>query len=82
MLDEHEVLKRYVDIQQNDDIPNKITFAPEGQIPTSVFQNGNAEYLAFLTIFCTQKHPKTQKEKYLFTTALFINMNYDVLIGE
>ena len=44
MLDEHQVLQRDVDIQQNDDIPNEITFAPrEGQITISVFQDKNAK---------------------------------------
>ena len=35
-----------------------MTFAPgEGQIPVIVFQDENAEYLAFPTTFCGQKRP-------------------------
>ena len=39
-------------------VPEELTFAPgEGQVPLSVFQDENAEYLAFPTIYCGQKRP-------------------------
>ena len=63
MLDDHVLQNRDVDMQQNDGIPKEMTFAPgEGQTPISVFQDENAEYLAFPSIFCGQtcsyKHRK------------------------
>ena len=37
-------------------VSEELTFAPgEGQVPLSVFQDENAEYLAFPTIYCGQK---------------------------
>ena len=64
MLDDHQLQNRDVDMQQNDDIPNEMTFAPgEGQTPISVFQDENAEYLAFPSIFCGQTCPtNTERE--------------------
>ena len=60
MLDEHQLPQRDVDIQQND-IPNKITFAAgQEQIP-SVFQDKNAEYLAFPTFFWPDMSKKHRK---------------------
>ena len=57
MLDEHQVPQRHVNLEGND-IHDEITFAPgEGQIPISVFQDQDAEYLAFPTIFCGQCRP-------------------------
>ena len=47
-------------IPQSDEplVPEQLTFAPgEGQVPLSVFQDDNAEYLAFPTIYCGQKRP-------------------------
>ena len=39
-------------------IPQELTFAPgEGQLPISVFNDDNAEYVTFPTIFCGQKRP-------------------------
>ena len=64
MLDDHVLQDRDVDMQQNDGIPNEMTFAPgEGQTPISVFQDENAEYLAFPSIFCGQTRPtNTERE--------------------
>ena len=42
--------------------PQKITFAPgEGQVPLSVFNDDNAEYLSFPTIFGGQKRPDNRE---------------------
>ena len=57
MLNEHQVPERHVNLEEND-IHDEITFAPgEGQIPISVFQDKDAEYLAFPTIFCGEHRP-------------------------
>ena len=57
MLNEHQVPQRHVNLEGND-IYDEITFAPgEGQIPISVFQDEDAEYLAFPTIFCGEHRP-------------------------
>ena len=55
MLDDYDPI-----IPQPDEplVPQELTFAPgEGQVPLSVFQDENAEYLAFPTIYCGQKRP-------------------------
>ena len=53
MLNERQVPERH-----ENDIHDEITFAPgEGQIPISVFQDKDAEYLAFPTIFCGECRP-------------------------
>ena len=42
--------------------PQEITFAPaEGQVPLSVFNDDNAEYLSFPIIFCGQKRPDNRE---------------------
>ena len=55
MIDDYDPI-----IPQSDEplVPEELTFAPgEGQVPLSVFQDENAEYLAFPTIYCGQKRP-------------------------
>ena len=56
MLDNYDPI-----IPQTDEslVPEELTFAPtgEGQVPVSVFQDENAEYLAFPTIYYGQKRP-------------------------
>ena len=55
MLDDYDPI-----IPQPDEplVPDELTFAPgEGQVPLSVFQDENAEYLAFPTIYCGEKRP-------------------------
>ena len=57
MSNEHQVPKRHVNLEEND-IHDEITFAlGEGQIPISVFQDKDAEYLAFPSIFCGECRP-------------------------
>ena len=57
MLNEHQVPQRHVNLEEND-IYDEITFAPgESQIPISVFQDEDAEYLPFPTIFCGECRP-------------------------
>ena len=42
--------------------PQEIMFAPgEWQVPLSVFNDNNAEYLSFPTIFCEQKRPDNRE---------------------
>ena len=55
MLDDY-----YPIIPQPDEplVPDELAFAPgESQVPLSVFQDENAEYLAFPTIYCGEKRP-------------------------
>ena len=57
MLNEHQVPERHVNLEESD-IHDEITFAPgEGLIPISVFQDKDAEYLPFPTIFCGEHRP-------------------------
>ena len=54
MLDDYDPTPVDNDIS----IPQELTFAPgEGQLPISVFNDDNAEYVTFPTIFCGQKRP-------------------------
>ena len=42
--------------------PQEITFAPgEGQVPLSIFNDDNTEYLSFPTISCRQKRPDNRE---------------------
>ena len=49
--------------------PQEITFAPgEGQVPLSVFNDDNAEYLSFPTFFLWKKRPDNREQ--------FVNVHY------
>ena len=49
--------------------PQEITFAPgEVQVPQSVFNDDNSEYLSFPTILCGQKRPDNIEQ--------FVNVYY------
>ena len=57
MLDEYLVPQRHVNLEEYH-IPDEIPFAPgKGQIPVSVFNDEDAEYLAFPIILCRQCTP-------------------------
>ena len=49
-------------------VPNEInahtefTFAPEGQVPHSIYRDEDAEYLPFPTIFCGQRRPSNSED--------------------
>ena len=59
--------------------PQEITFAPgEGQVPLSVFNDGNAEYLSFPTIF-GQKRPERPDNRELFVNVYYSDIcKYDL----
>ena len=58
---------------ENDFDNNKeYVFAPgEGQTPLSIFQDNNAEYLSFPSIFCGQTRVEIKKEKSLYITVTY-----------
>ena len=59
--------------------PKKITFAPcEGQVPLSVFNDDNAEYLFFPTIFCGQRGQIIGSNLWMFAIVICASMIYPV----
>ena len=72
-IHEHEIPQKHFSFGEDDvELPDEITFAPgEGQKPISVFQDENAEYLTFPTIYYGQCRPDN-KDRHIHVDYSFI----------
>ena len=59
--------------------PQEITFAPgEGQVPLSVFNDENIEYLPFPTIFVDKRGQIIGSHLLMFMIVIYASMSYVV----
>ena len=82
-IDSHDHVGTVDTLVDDADIENKyvqvFTFAPgEGQHPPSLYQDKDAEYLCFPSIFCGQRPPSKDEDPFQISIVTLLNGNCEV----